>query len=244
MHSDTGQLNEASLIERYQIADRSKQWLRVNFISSLDGAATQNGRSGGLGNAEDQKVMGILRMLSDVVLVGAGTLRVEGYGDLGLTDQQLEWRVANGLSEHPVFATASALLDLDPASRAFADAPVRPIIFTGEAAPEVRRREMSDVADVVLCGTERAEPRAMLAELARRGLNQVLCEGGPHLFGALVHAECVDELCLSLSPVIENGTSVRITAGQPQKSYGMKLAHAIPAGDMLLLRYVRPATAG
>jgi riboflavin biosynthesis pyrimidine reductase len=79
----------------------------------------------------------------------------------------------------------------------------------------------------------------MVAELAARGLPQILSEGGPHLLGALIAADAVDELCLTLAPVLEGGAATRITAGGPQVTRAMRLAHAFPAGDMLFLRYLR-----
>jgi riboflavin biosynthesis pyrimidine reductase len=122
---------------------------------------------------------------------------------------------------------------------AFANAPVRPIIVTHERSALPKRQELSRAADVVVCGEDTVDPRAMLSELTRRGLRQVLCEGGPHLFGTLISADCVDELCLTLSPVLENGSAGRITAGAPQTPRGMRLGHVIAAGDMLMLRYER-----
>jgi riboflavin biosynthesis pyrimidine reductase len=79
----------------------------------------------------------------------------------------------------------------------------------------------------------------MLAALIRRGLTQMLTEGGPHLFGALAAADAVDELCLTLSPVLAGGGAGRITAGSEHGLHAMHLAHVLTAGDMLMLRYVR-----
>ena len=95
------------------------------------------------------------------------------------------------------------------------------------------------MADVIVCGAEKLDARAMLAALTERGLRQVLCEGGPHLLGTLIEADGVDELCLTLSPVIENGGAGRITAGSPLTPRGMRLGHVITAGDTLMLRYER-----
>jgi riboflavin biosynthesis pyrimidine reductase len=92
---------------------------------------------------------------------------------------------------------------------------------------------------VIVCGEERLDPHAMLACLAQRGLRQVLCEGGPHLLGTLIEADGLDELCLTLSPVLENGRAGRITAGAAQTPRGMRLGHVLSVQDMLLLRYER-----
>ena len=74
---------ETDLVAAYAM---ERPALRVNFVASADGAATLDGRSGGLGNANDQHILGLLRQLADVLVVGAGTLRAEGYGPLVLGD--------------------------------------------------------------------------------------------------------------------------------------------------------------
>jgi riboflavin biosynthesis pyrimidine reductase len=226
------------LLEHYAIRDRSRPWVRANFITSIDGAATHAGHTRGLNNADDKRVFDLLRMLCDVVLVGAGTVRADGYAGLGIDAQAAAWRTQRGLPAEPTLAIVSARLSLSPDLAALACAPVRPIIFTLERSPPERRHALASVADVVPCGGM-LDCRAMLAALAGRGLRQVLCEGGPHLFGTLVEADCIDELCLTVSPVLENGDAGRIVAGAAQTTRRMKLGHAISVGEMLMLRYER-----
>ena len=238
---ETARWRLEELVGRYAVVDRATAHLRVNFIASLDGAATHEGLSGGLNNADDKQVFDTLRMLSDAVLVGAGTLRAEGYGPLRLDGPALAWRRAHGLPDHPTLAVVSSRLDLDPDSSMLTEAPVRPVVLTHAASPADRRERLAAVADVVLCGERAVDPRAMLAELARRGMPQVLCEGGPHLLGALIEADAVDELCLTLSPVLEGGGAGRISAGGAPATRAMRLAHVLTADDMLLLRYLRRA---
>jgi riboflavin biosynthesis pyrimidine reductase len=122
---------------------------------------------------------------------------------------------------------------------ALARAPTRAIVFTHAQSSTELRKRLSHTADVVVCGSDAVDPRTMLAVLARRGLLQVLCEGGPHLLGTLIEADCIDELCLTISPVVENGDAGRITAGAALTPRPMRLRHAITAGDMLMLRYER-----
>jgi riboflavin biosynthesis pyrimidine reductase len=232
-------LDRTDLIDRYRVEDRATPMLRANFISSLDGAATENGRSGGLGNADDKLVFDTLRLLADVIVVGAGTVRVEGYTGVELPPEDAAWRVEHGLAEQPPVAVVSAELDFDPAHPFFTQSVTRPILIVPASAPEERRQRLAPVADVLVCGAESVDGPEMIAQLAARGLTQVLCEGGPHLFGSLVAADCVDELCLTLSPKLEGGPAGRISRGGPQSTRDMKLVHAIPAGDMLFLRYRR-----
>lgn len=232
-------LDRDEIIARYQVADRSVRRLRVNFISSLDGAATRDGRSGGLGNADDKLVFDTLRLLADVMLVGAGTVRAEGYGGVRLAPADAAWRAARGWAEQPPLAIVSARLDIEPTHPAFTEAVTRPIVVTHAGAPAGRRAALAEVADVLVCGEVTVDPRLMLAAFADRGLVQVLCEGGPHLFGSLIETDCVDELCLTVSPVLEGGPAGRIARGEAAATRPMRLLHALPAGDMLFLRYER-----
>ncbi len=215
-------------------------WLRVNFVSSVDGAATHQGLSGALSNDVDGRVFDILRRLCDVVLVGAGTVRAEGYGAMRVDAASERVRSGAGMTAHPVFAIVSAGLDLDPRSPIFQEAPERPIVLTTELSRPEAREALSDVADVVVCGRERVQAERGLAVLHERGLTRIHCEGGPRLFADLIAARAVDELCLTISPLLEAGTSSRIATGAaPIVPLGLRLAHTLQGDETLLLRYVR-----
>jgi riboflavin biosynthesis pyrimidine reductase len=231
-------LDDERLTQCYAL-DRGARSLRMNFVSSIDGAATAGGLSAGLSGAADKRVFDILRRLCDAVLVGAGTVRAEGYGAMRLERAALEWRRARGLAEHPVFAIVSGALHLDPGSAVFAEAPVRPVVVTVAASAGAKKDALARVADVLVCGDEKLDPTVMLGELAKRGLRQVLCEGGPTLFGTLLEADCVDELCLTISPQIEAGAARRIAAGAIPQARRMGLRHALVSGSTLLLHYLR-----
>ena len=112
--------------------------------------------------------MQVLRTLADVVLVGAGTVRVEGYGGLRVDEQDAAWRRAHGMPEQPRVAVVSSRLDLDPGHPFFTRATVRPIVVTQRASPADRRAALADVADVLVCGDDAVDPRAMVAALAER----------------------------------------------------------------------------
>lgn len=227
------------LVAAYAVVDRTTPHLRANFVASLDGSATLGGLSGGLNDEWDKQVFDTLRMLADVVVVGAGTLRTEGYGALLLEPPAVAWRRAHGLPDHPVLAAVSSRLALDPEAPMFTGAASRPLVLTHSDAPADRRRALAEVADVLDCGHSAVEPAVLRRALAERGLSQMLCEGGPTLFGALVAGDAVDELCLSLSDVLAGGSGPRISAGSPEVARRMRLAHARPGGSMLFLRYLR-----
>lgn len=214
--------------------------LRVNFVSSVDGAVTRDGRSRGLGDAADRRYFEVLRRVADVVLVGAGTVRVEGYGALRVSDASAAWREARGMPPHPVFAIVTGALGLDPGSRIFAEAPVRPVVVTPRGHDAASLASFAEVADVVEAGEgPRIDAAAAVAALRARGLGRILCEGGPHLFGALLAADVVDELCLTLSATLEAGGAPRIAAGELPEPRGLALAHVLRADSTLLLRYRR-----
>ncbi|SEE95610.1 pyrimidine reductase family protein [Ruania alba] len=228
--------SEAELLAAYAVADRTRPHLRANMIASIDGAATHQGLSGGLNNPADKQVFDLLRRLADVVLVGAGTLRAEGYGGLRVDEEDVAWRRAHGLPDHPVLAIVSSRLALEPSSPLFTEAPRRPLLFTHEQSPQRQRAALGEVADVVVCGHDAVDPAGVVAELVVRGMPQMLCEGGPHLLGTL--AGVLDELCLTVSPLLEGGGAVRILRDAPLAHQPMRLAGVLRAEDMLFLRYL------
>lgn len=233
-------LSDDELAELYSRDAGPLPWLRVNFVSSVDGASTHQGLSSGLSDAADERVFEILRRLCDVVVVGAGTVRAEAYSAMRVNEASVRWRLAHGLTAHPVFAIVSASLDLDPASPIFMDAPERPIVITTAISRQDTRDALSEVADVMLCGRERVQPDALVGELAERGLGRIHCEGGPRLFGDLIASDVLDELCLTISPRLEGGSAARIATGaSPIVPPALRLAHTLVAGDTLLLRYLR-----
>jgi len=201
--------------------------VRVNFVASIDGAVTRDGLSGGGAPPADKRYFDLLRRVADVVVVGAGTVRAEGYGPMV---------VAQPRRGQPVFAIVTASLDLDPTSTVFTKAPVRPVIITTERA--TGRAAFADVADVVIAGSSRVDAELAVEALRARGLRRILCEGGPSLFGSFLAADVVDELCLTVAPSLEAGDAARIAGGEAP-ARDMRLASVLRSGDTLLLRYHR-----
>lgn len=188
-----------------------------------------DGLSAELSSPADKERFRLLRRECDALLVGAGTFRQENYRPLTLDAERRAWRLENGLSAYPTLVLVSRSLDLDPAHPALAQAPVRPIVLApGEgtvAGADVIR--FSSLADG-------------LAQLEKRGLKNVLCEGGPQLFGALTAEDLVDELFLTLSPLLAGPGAGRITAGEPHAPRRMRLSQVDTADDgTLLLKYER-----
>lgn len=228
------------LIELYE-PEPGEPLLRVNFVTSVDGAVEIDGYSAGLGSPADKQVFGLLRMYADALMVGAGTLRHERYHALKLDAARREWRAARGLPPYPRLVVVSARLALDPANPALAEAPIRPIILTHAGSPARQRAALSAVADIQIHGETEVQLGAAVAALHAQGMTHVLCEGGPHLLGALTAADQVDELCLTVAPLLAGSGAGRITAGPASAVRGLMLAHALVADDVLLLRYARNA---
>lgn len=232
-------LDDARLVDAYAVT--ADVHLRANFVTSTDGAVAVDGRSAGLSGDADKRVFGILRMLCDALLVGAGTLRQEQYRALRLDQRRRDWRRRQGRPAQPTLVVVSGSLDLDPALPALADAPVRPIVLTTSDAPAHRRRRLAPVADLVVAGERTVDLAAGLDALRDRGLRHLLCEGGPLLLGTLTAVDAVDELCLTVAPLLAGAGAGRITAGPSGPVRPMRLHQVLAADDgMLLLRYTRP----
>ncbi|WP_375488898.1 dihydrofolate reductase family protein [uncultured Jatrophihabitans sp.] len=214
--------------------------VRANFVTSSDGAAQADGRSAGLQTPGDNRVFAALRDLADVVLVGAGTAVAEGYAPTVLSDRRRAVRRDHGLDPALPTAVTSRTLRLDPASALFAgaDGP-RTIVLTCASAPAEQRERLAQHTDVVVCGDDDVDLVAARAALVERGLTRVLSEGGPTAFAQLVRAGVVDELCLSVSPMLIGPGPGRITAGAdewPDPS-GLELVSVLTEDSALFLRY-------
>jgi len=220
-------------------------WLRVNFVTTLDGAASAGGLSGSLGGPDDLRVFDLLRRTASAVLVAAGTVRDEGYGPMVLHDADVAWRRERGMSDHPVFAIVSGSLSLDAGSRVFTEAPVRPVVLTSAAtASSSHAAALAAVAEVVPCSPaadpDAVDPVAVRDALVARGHGTIHCEGGPSFLGSLVAADLVDELTLTIDPSLEGGAASRIVRGASPELRRMRPVHVLRgAGDVLLTRYVR-----
>jgi riboflavin biosynthesis pyrimidine reductase len=175
--------------------------LRANMVASLDGAISVDGRSAGLGSDGDQRIFAVLRDLADVLLVGAGTIRAEGYGGIRLGADRLTRRRRWGLGAPPRVAVVTAR-GLDAELGIFTDSEAPPLVITTAAGAS---RMSGFPATIVEAGTGTVDLPLMVAKLGELGLRRVLCEGGPGLLGRLIAEDLLDELCLTGSPQTVGG---------------------------------------
>jgi riboflavin biosynthesis pyrimidine reductase len=231
-----GELDLPGLAEAY--AYPRERWLRANFVTSADGAAYIDGRSAGLSADGDMRVFGILRVLADVVLVGAGTARTEEYKPARRRPSLTALRV--GRPETATIALVTRTLGLNLTSSLFTETPpdARTIVITSASSDPELRAAAAKVADVIVAGEETVDLAAALDALRDRGLDRVLCEGGPHLFGDLAAAGLVDELCLALSPTLAGPGAGRIISGAHAPARPLTLTQLLAEDDgFLFCRY-------
>lgn len=194
--SQDGRLGAGDLERLY--AAPSTPWVRVNMVSTLDGAVTgESGRSGAISNDVDKRVFNLLRGLADVVVVGAGTARIEGYrpADLPIVVVSRSGRLPEKLR------------DVEPG---------RVILATCQHAPELAEaRKLLPAGDILLLGSHRVDLRALRRRLEERGFRHILCEGGPHLLRDLLDQGVVDELDATVVPRLVSGLHPRVTDGPP-----------------------------
>lgn len=214
----TGDLGEERLASLYSPPRAS--WLRVNMVSTVDGAASgPDGRTGSINNAADKRVFDLLRSQADAVVVGAGTARTEGYGPV----------------DRPI-VVVSRRGEVSP--RLAAGPPGSVLLVTCASAPRAdRTAEVIGREHVLVCGDDAVDLAGMRASLAERGLRSLLSEGGPSLLTDLLAAGVVDELCCTVVPSLVGGMHPRITDGQPV-DVPLELALLLEEGGTLLGRWL------
>lgn len=216
-------------------------WVMGHMVGGLDGSAAIQGRVGALSDGPDARLYRRMRAVADVVLIGAETVRREGYAAARLDDAARRARTERGLPPTPPVAIVSRSLDLDFDGRAFTAAdPASPtFVVTCAAADAGRRARAAQAGEVVIAGDERVEPAAALAELAARGFGTVLCEGGPTLLGEVVALGLLDELLLTIAPLMGgDALPVSVTPpGAPLERF--RLRQVLNEADTLFLRYQR-----
>jgi riboflavin-specific deaminase-like protein len=214
----------------------------LNMISTADGRATLGGRSSPISGPADRELFHGLRSAADAVLVGAGTARAERYGRMVADPARRELRLRKGLSEEPLACIVSGRMALEEDLPLLREADARVVIVTASAAS--LRATAAHVEYVRAARDGRLDLGAALLELRERlDVSSVLCEGGPHLARQLLAAGLLDELFLSLAPLLAGGEpaggeALRILAGaELERPVELELTGVMRSGSQLFLRY-------
>jgi riboflavin biosynthesis pyrimidine reductase len=219
---DPAPISVSEQLETYrpwEEAPADRPLVGVNFVATVDGRATIEGRSGPIGSAADTQMLVGLRKRFEAVMIGAGTMRVERYGPM-----------------EPLVVLVSGRLDLPWDAPLFEDASGEALIFT---ASETEPPETAATVEVV-----RHEGAVNLGEALRhlrqeRGIRAVLSEGGPHLHAQMQADELVDDLFLTIAPKLSGGGAPRILEGPLPQVADLELAWLLEEEGELFARYRR-----
>lgn len=184
------ELSKAQLAAAYPWPqDRGHSWLRANMVMSLDGSMTgPDGLSKSISSPADRVLLGLLRRDADVILVGAKTIRAENYRPAAL----------------PMAIVSNSLdlpADLAMFAQGTADTP-RSMVLTSRAAIAGAPGGLEERIDLIACGAKKVDLKVAIAALTEKGLTRIHCEGGPALLADLLVAGLLDELLLTISPVL------------------------------------------
>lgn len=235
---------DGRLHELYAYPDNlDRCWVRGNMISTLDGGATEDGKSGGLAGPGDRAVFNLMREHADVILMGAATVRIENYSGAQVSVAQREARRRRGQAEVPPIAVVTASAELDLYAKFFTRTEVPPLILTcTQSVADARHRlgTVGEVIDASGADPSRVDLAVALRILAERKLFRVLTEGGPSLLSALIENDQLDELCMTVAPLLVGGVARRIATGSGQARVRLRPAHLLTDTEgYLYTRYVR-----
>lgn len=206
---------------------QNRSWVRANMVMSLDGSVTgPDGLSKSISSPADRALLGLLRRDADVILVGASTIRAENYGPAAVP-----------------FAIVSISLDLPAGlamfTQATTDAP-RSMILTSQAAIDRAPDGLSERVDLIACGSEVVDLHQIVKVLANLGLARIHCEGGPTLLTGLLQAKLLNELLLTISPVLV-GSTQHLADRQLIPPITAKPEQLITESGSIFLRYLLTA---
>ena len=208
----------------------------LNMVTSVDGATALGGGASALNDSDDRALFLALRAVSDVVMMGAQTVRSEKLGPIRMDDEMTRHRLRAGFTEDPLMVILTRSLDLDPGGRIFADPKRQPLVLTGVDVDQAKLRSIREVAEVRQI--ENLDGGAIVNSLGEFGV--ILCEGGPTVNSQLFEADVVDEINLTVSPMVAMGESKRLASGVSlDPPLDMMLDRTLKGDRSLFLRYVR-----
>lgn len=199
-----------------------RPWVTLVMITSVDGAISVDGVSGGLGAASDHDRFVAARRQADAIVVGASTVAAEDYRPASI----------------PI-AVITGSLSPDPGQRLFSDPDFMPLLYTTDQAARTRGSDFDGIAEVIALG-DSVDPAQVLADLDNRGMSAVMLEGGPTLNSLFLRADLVDEMLISYSPLVVGGEGSRLTNGPAMPAVRrFAVDRVLLADDIIFARYLR-----
>lgn len=218
-------------------------WVRANMISSLDGGATDDGKAGGLAGPGDRALFTRMRQEADVILVGASTVRIENYSGAQMSVAQRQERTRRGQAELPPIAVVTHSADFEHDAKFFTRSEVAPLIMTCRETVDDARSRFGPLAEVIDASgalTDRVDLAVVLKIFAERGWLRILSEGGPGMLSQLIEHDLLDELCVTIAPILVGGQARRIAAGEGEAHTRLRRSHLLTDDEgYLYTRYVK-----
>lgn len=209
-------------------------YLACNFIATLDGRATVRGSTGALGFHTDARVVMRLRTFADAIVIGAGTMRVERYDRMLPPARLRDYRKQIGLPEDPLTVIVTNSMDLPWDAGLFTEGGGEVVLVTTSAS----QPPQTETAVEVVRHSSSVDFAALLAHLHReRGVNTALCEGGPTVLNELVGANLVDDLFLTINPLLVGDPERALMAGTLDAPVNAELSWALEAEGELFTRW-------
>ncbi len=238
------EVDDGRLTDFYAYPDNLQAcWVRGNMIASLDGGATEQGTTGGLAGPGDRALFNLMRHAADVILVGAATVRMEHYSGAQFSVEARQARQRRGQAEVPPIAVVTQTGDFHHDAKLFTRTEVPPLILTcTHTVADIRRRlgTLAEVIDASGPEPDTVDGATVLKILAERKLFRVLTEGGPQFLSLLIENGLLDELCLTVAPILVGGVARRIATGPGEVHTKMRRTHLVTDDeDYLYTRYVR-----
>jgi riboflavin biosynthesis pyrimidine reductase len=230
--------DDVDILDAFAWEPTRETGVRVGMVMSVDGSASdEDGWTSGLGGSVDKQVVQVLRAHSDGILVGAGSIRTAKYPPHRLRGTFLSYRTAAGAPRPSPLVVVTGTLRLNWSLPVFTRAAAPTIVLTSAAALALAEGSMRFAGDVLVAGAERVDLRLGLELLRQRyGMKKLLCEGGPRLAAAMFDRGLVEELCLSLAPVLLPGSLRGIVQGLSQR-HSLVVRAAYEDGGEIFVRY-------
>jgi riboflavin-specific deaminase-like protein len=233
---EPGSTTVGDLLDDYdprEQAPEDRPFLFTNFALTVDGRATIDGRSGAIGTDTDTAMLVGLRTRAEAVMIGAGTLRAEGYGRVVADPAKREARVRRGLSPDPLTVIVSNRLDIPWEAPLFTDGGGEVLIFTATDA----EAPATETQVEIVRHEGAVDLAAALLRLRADGIRSLLCEGGPTLHARLIDGGFVDELFVTRAPALAGGTGPGLTEGLGAGRRALELLWLNESGGELYARY-------